>query len=84
MFSFDISLLMGISVVLALVTTVIIKSYNPQFGEVLGMQMIFPILAICICAILGIAFSAFKLFFGVGGKKNQGRTLKAKKNNKKS
>ena len=79
MFSSNNPIILGIAMVLAVITAVFIGNFYPKYGEILGMQMVFPLVVIFYIVILGGICLASKLFIRQGvRKKNQEKSSKTR------
>ncbi|WP_371367132.1 hypothetical protein SRRS_12160 [Sporomusa rhizae] len=61
----------GIAIVLALIIVVTVGNVDPQLGEILGMNMVFPFLVIGFMMILWAILASIKAFQTGNFKKNK-------------
>ena len=60
---FEHPIIIGISLVLALVLTSIAENISPRLGEILGMNMVFPLVVFSLVVILFAIFTVGENFF---------------------
>ncbi len=60
---FEYPIITGVSIVLALILTSIAGSISPRLGEILGMNMVFPLVVFSLVVILFAIFTVGENFF---------------------
>ncbi|KYZ77055.1 hypothetical protein AXX12_02640 [Anaerosporomusa subterranea] len=77
---FEYPIVTGISFVLALILASVVGDVDSKLGEILGMNMVFPIVVFCFMAVLEAIFFVVKAFQTgeVKKRKNRARAFKAR------